>query len=119
VVNSSEKLNIVPFAQLATDIANNNLPNYAFIKPNGLHDGHDASLSTADTWLKTNIAPLLATPLFQPGGNGILFITFDESLDSDCRSLTTCPSLPENGGGGRVGYECIPKFLEWLRSQQR
>src|ERR1700719_2010163 len=97
VVNSSGKLNIVPFTQLATDITNNNLPNYAFIKPNGTDDGHNGNLSTADTWLKNNLAHLLATPLFQPGGNGILFITFDESVDTDCRPLATCPSLPENG----------------------
>jgi hypothetical protein len=112
VVNSSEKLNIVPFTQLATDIANNNVPNYAFIKPNGAHDGHNGSLSTADSWLKTKIAPLLATPMFQSGGNGILFITFDESVDSDCRPLATCPSLPENGGGGRVAALVISPLVK-------
>ena len=112
VVNSSEKFNIVPFAQLATDILNNNLPNYAFIKPNGADDGHNGSLSTADTWLKTNLAHLLASPVFQPGGNGILFITFDESVDSDCRPLTTCPSLPENGGGGRVATLVISPLVK-------
>jgi phosphatidylinositol-3-phosphatase len=112
VVNSSQKLNIVPFTQLATDISNNNLPSYAFIKPNGLHDGHNGSLSTADTWLKTNIAPLLATPPFQAGGNGILFITFDESVNSDCRPLAKCPKLPENGGGGRVATLIISPLVK-------
>jgi phosphatidylinositol-3-phosphatase len=112
VVNSSGKLNIVPFTQLATDITNNNLPNYAFIKPNGADDGHNGNLSTADTWLKNNLAHLVATPLFQPGGNGILFITFDESVDTDCRPLTTCPSLPENGGGGRVATLIISPLVK-------
>ena len=112
VVNSSEKVNIVPFTQLATDILNNNLPAYAFIKPNGADDGHNGSLSTADTWLKNNLAHLLASPPFQPGGNGILFITFDESVDSDCRPLTTCPSLPENGGGGRVATLVIGPLVK-------
>src|SRR4051812_23935101 len=60
VVNSSQKFNIVPFTQFATDLSNNNLPNYTFIKPNGANDGHNGGLSAADTWLKTNIAPLLA-----------------------------------------------------------
>lgn len=112
VVNSSEKFNIVPFTQLATDITNNSLPNYSFIKPNGANDGHNGNLATADTWLKTNIAPLLAMPMFQSGGNGILFITFDESVDSDCRPLATCPSLPENGGGGRVATLVISPLVK-------
>jgi len=112
VVNSSQKLNIVPFTQFATDLSNDNLPNYTFIKPNGSHDGHNGSLSAADTWLKTNIAPLLATPMFQPGGDGILIITFDESRDTDCRPLTSCPSLPENGGGGRVATLIISPLVK-------
>lgn len=102
VVNSSEVTNIVPFTQLATDIANEHLPNYAFITPNSLHDGHSANLSAMDQWLKTALPPLLQSPVFQPGGDGILFITFDESIDSDCSPLATCPKLPENGGGGHV-----------------
>jgi phosphatidylinositol-3-phosphatase len=112
VVNSSEKFNIVPFTKFSTDLSNNNLPNYTFIKPNGLHDGHNGTLSAADTWLKTNIAPLLATPMFQSGGDGILIITFDESYDSDCRPLTSCPSLPENGGGGRVATLIVSPLVK-------
>lgn len=112
VVNSSQKFNIVPFTQFATDLSNDNLPNYTFIKPNGAHDGHNGGLSAADTWLKTNIAPLLAKPMFQAGGDGILFITFDESYDTDCRPLTSCPSLPENGGGGRVATLIISPLVK-------
>ncbi len=107
VVNSSQSANIVPFTQLATDIANNQLPNYGFITPNSNDDGHTANLAAADKWLSTNLKPLLASPAFQPGGNGVLIITFDESLDTDCRPLTTCPKLPENGGGGRVATVVI------------
>lgn len=102
VVNSSQKLNIVPFTQLAADITNGALPNYGFITPNETNDGHNGNLGVVDQWLKTNIAALLASPPFQAGGNGILIITFDESVDSDCRPLTSCPPLPENHGGGRV-----------------
>lgn len=102
VVNSSQKMNIVPFTQLATDLANNQLPNYSFITPNGSHDGHNSNLTVVDNWLKTNLAPLLQSPIFQPGGDGLLIITVDESLDSDCAPLATCPKLPENLGGGHV-----------------
>ena len=49
--------------------------------PNLLHDAHDGSLATADSWLKTNIAPLIASSTFQ--NDGLLIIVFDESVDAD------------------------------------
>lgn len=107
VVNSSQVMNVVPYTQLATDISNNQLPNYSFITPNSNHDGHTKNLATMDQWLSANLPTLLNSPYFQPGGDGILFITFDESLDTDCAPLTTCPSLPENGGGGHVATVVI------------
>lgn len=81
VANSSEKSNLVPFTQLARDIANDSLPNFGFIVPNLLHDAHDGSLQQADAWLKANIAPLIASPAFQK--DGLLIIAFDEAADSD------------------------------------
>src|SRR5207237_7107453 len=94
------------------------LPNYAFITPNLQHDAHNGTLGTADTWLKANIAPLLASPEFQQ--DGILIITFDEGPNTDCRPLSSCPSLPETGGGGRVATFVIgPKVLPGFRSTVR
>lgn len=93
VANSSvQKLNLVPFSHFAGDLANHQLPNFSFIIPNVNHDGHDCptgptgctdaqKLATADSWLKTNIAPLLSNPAFQQ--DGILIIVFDESVDTD------------------------------------
>ena len=82
VVNSSvQKMNLVSFSHFATDLANNNLPNYSFIVPNQLHNAHDGTLAAADTWLKTYIAPLLANANFMK--DGLLIIVFDESYDSD------------------------------------
>jgi phosphatidylinositol-3-phosphatase len=81
VVNSSEKYNLVPFTKFASDLANHTLPQFSFIVPNLLHDAHDGSLATADAWLKTNIAPLIASSTFQNGG--LLIILFDESVDTD------------------------------------
>jgi hypothetical protein len=39
------------FDELATDIANSTLPDFFFITPNGVHDGHDNGVSAANTWL--------------------------------------------------------------------
>jgi phosphatidylinositol-3-phosphatase len=84
VINSStEKQNLVPFSQFATDLKNSTLPQYSFIVPNVCHDAHDCSLSTADAWLKNNIAPLIASPTFQQ--HGLLIIVFDEAATSDTR----------------------------------
>jgi len=82
VVNSSNQKNsLVPFTQFAADLTNNQLPQFSLIVPNALNDAHDASLAQADSWLKANIAPLLANPQFQK--DGLLIIVFDEAADTD------------------------------------
>ena len=79
VINSPTlQQNIVPFTQFAVDLAANKLPAYSLIIPDVNHDAHDGTLAQADTWLKTNVAPLFNSPAFQPGGDGVLFVTFDE-----------------------------------------
>jgi phosphatidylinositol-3-phosphatase len=83
VANSSQKNNLVPFTQFSKDLNSNALPNFSFIVPNLSDDAHDGTLMQADTWLKTNIAPLLASSMFKIGGDGILIIVFDESVTSD------------------------------------
>jgi phosphatidylinositol-3-phosphatase len=79
--DSSQAANILPFTQFAADLANNALPQYSFIAPNVMDDAHDGSLSQADAWLETNIAPLLASSAFQ--SSGLLIITFDEGNQFD------------------------------------
>jgi phosphatidylinositol-3-phosphatase len=104
VANSSEKYNLVPFTKFATDRANDALPNFSFIVPNMLHDAHDGSLTTADSWLKTNIAPLIASATFQK--DGILIIVFDESVDTD-----------KQHGGGHIATVVIgPKVKPGYKS---
>ncbi len=90
---ASQLTNIVPFTQLAADLANNALPNYAFITPNGCDDAHDCALSVADAWLQTNIDPLIKSPQFQK--DGLLVIAFDESGNDNTH------------GGGRVAAVII------------
>ena len=99
VVNSSvQRLNLVPFTQFATDMANNQLPDFSFIVPDQHHNAHDCpvgmstcsdaqKLAAADAFLKANIAPLLANPAFQQ--DGLLIVVFDEGFSNDTA----------NGGG--------------------
>ena len=98
VLNSStQAANIVPFTQMATDISGNMLPAFGFIAPNLEDDAHDCpgggssctdadKLAAADSWLKTNIDPLINSPAFS---NGVLIILWDESVITDTA----------NGGG--------------------
>ena len=95
----SQMYNSVPFTQLATDIAQKQTPNYAYITPNLQHDAHDGSLAQADAWLAANVPTLLALPEFQPGGDGLLFVVFDEGgLSGDNR----CSARVSQGCGGRI-----------------
>ena len=89
VLNSpDQRNNLVPFTQLAADLANSALPAYSFIVPNQVNNMHDCDASTpnctlanrqqvGDKWLHDNLAPLIASPVFQ--NSGILVLTFDES----------------------------------------
>jgi acid phosphatase len=95
VQNSSAQVaSIVPFTQFATDLADDALPQFSFITPNAMDDGHNGTLAQADAWLQTNIAPLIANSAFQ--SSGLLIITFDEGAQSDI-----------NHGGGQVATVII------------
>lgn len=99
VRNSSvQRQNLVPFTQFAVDLGNNQLPDFSYIVPNAEHDAHDCpgggqscadslKLSTADTWLKDHVGPLLSSSQFKK--DGLLVIVFDEAATSDST----------NGGG--------------------
>ncbi len=88
----------VPYTQMATDFAQGDVVNYAYITPDGADDGHDGTLPEADQWLQANLPDILARPEFSPGGDGILFIVWDESELTDDR----CSATVTTGCGGRT-----------------
>lgn len=112
---ASQINNNVPYTQLATDMANNATPNYIWITPNLKHDAHDGPLSDADAWLSEEVPAILARPEFQPGGDGLLFIVFDESdLSGDNR----CSARLSQGCGGRLATLVIgPQVKPGYHSQ--
>src|SRR5579864_8137389 len=80
---------IMDLSQLATDLANGTLPRFMIIVPDGNHDAHDCpvgmnnsteaqKLAAADDFLRTTLGPILSTADFQPGGDGLAIVTFDE-----------------------------------------
>src|SRR5256885_1028676 len=93
VQDAAQRQHLVPFSQFATDIAAGQLPDYAFVVPNLCHDAHDCVLDSADTWLRTQIAPLVQSRAFLQ--TGLLIITFDEA-GSDAAH-----------GGGRIVWVAV------------
>jgi phosphatidylinositol-3-phosphatase len=84
--DSTQAANIVPFSNFSSDLTAGILPAFSLIVPNARHDGHDCPgggvlcqqadrLATADTWLQSNIAPLLNSSSFS---DTLLVIVFDE-----------------------------------------
>jgi phosphatidylinositol-3-phosphatase len=108
VGSPQQQQNLVPFPQFAADLSAGSLPDYSFIVPNAYDDAHNCpagmsgcttaeKLAIADTWLRTNIDPLVNSALFQ--ADGLLVIVFDEAGTND----TT------NGGGHVAAVVVSPK----------
>jgi acid phosphatase len=77
---------VVPFTQLAGDLAGHRLPDFSLVIPNLCNDMHDCSVATGDAWLKAHVAPLLHSPELR---GGVVFVVFDEGTSNA-------------GGGGHV-----------------
>ena len=63
---------LVPLRELATDLAANDLPDFALVVPDLCHSMHDCPVSVGDGWLRRTVGPLLELP------RTVIFITFDE-----------------------------------------
>jgi phosphatidylinositol-3-phosphatase len=77
---------VVPFPQLARDLARHRLPDFSLLIPNLCDDMHDCSVATGDAWLKAHVVPLLRSPELR---GGVVFVVFDEGTS-------------DTGGGGHV-----------------
>lgn len=116
---SSQAINSVPFTQLAADIANHATPNYAYITPNLQNDAHDGTLPAADYWLSQHVPAILGLPEFHRGGDGILFIVFDEA-DLGSGQDNRCTATVSNNCGGHVsalviGPQVKPSYKSVVR----
>ncbi len=117
---------VVGLPALRTDLEQTaTTPNLSYITPNLCHDGHDrpcvdgqpGGLASVDTWLRTWVPRILASPAFRR--DGVLVITADES-DSPTSDATACcgegpgPNAPRPGivglGGGRVGALVLSRW---------
>lgn len=78
--NDSQCQNVVPLTSMKTDLSSQQAPDFVWVTPNLCDDGHDCSTATADSWLQTNLAPVLSSSWFQQ--NGVVIVTWDEGSDN-------------------------------------
>jgi hypothetical protein len=133
--NPARVANIVDFGQLATDLANNTVPNYVWISPDQCHDMHgrghvatepDATcdfsqvqplISKGDTFLLNTVNAIMTSSSWT--GNSVIFITWDESDftgtgPSGFGDTSGCCNA--NPGGGHVVTLVISRTLRFARS---
>jgi phospholipase C len=100
--------NMVDDSQLATDLADNALPNYSLIVPDQCHDMHGTGgcsdenglIAAGDSYVGDTVSEIMASKQWQEGRNAIV-ITWDEDDFSDQGQPGTgcCGADP---GGGHV-----------------
>ncbi len=90
--NAANRARMVSFTSLRSDLRTGHLPRFSWIAPGVLHDGHNASLRQADSY----VSRLVPQVLRSLGPKGVLYLTWDEGAHSDVAGV--------NGskGGGQV-----------------
>ena len=86
VSSPARRRRVVPFPQLARDLARHRLPDFSLVVPNLCDDMHDCSVATGDAWLKAHIVPLVHSRELR---GGVVFVVFDEGTSGE-------------GGGGHI-----------------
>jgi acid phosphatase len=87
--DAAQLANVVPYTQLATDLASAaTTPAFGWITPNMLDDMHDGTVAQGDTWLSQQIPALLASPAWT-GQDSLLVITWDEDDNAPGNQVAT------------------------------
>jgi phospholipase C len=74
--------------RLASDLAANTLPAFAFVVPNTCNSTETCAPATGDAWLQAWITKLVGSTAYR-GGKTVIFVTWDE------------------GNGGTAGEDCL------------
>jgi hypothetical protein len=101
--------NMVDFEQFGIDVANGTLPRFAIILPDGCWDTHDScsSLAAADSFLNSNLTPMLNLTDFKSGGSGLVIVTFDNGNGDGAGKVFTAVIGPnvKSGYVSNVAYK--------------
>ena len=79
--NSAQCNRVVPFPQLASDLAGGTTPSFVWVTPNLLNDMHDGTYTQADGWTKNLFTQVMGSSWWTPGARIIL--TWDEGTQSE------------------------------------
>ncbi len=71
-------------------LSTNTLPTFSFVTPNLCNDTHDCSVATGDTFLKTLMPKIFASPAYT-SGNTAVFVIWDE--DTFIPNILAAPSI--------------------------
>ncbi|AOW07708.1 phosphoesterase family-domain-containing protein [Yarrowia lipolytica] len=78
VTKKPERLgNLKNFTEFHKDVADKDLPQWAFITPNMTNDGHDTDIEVSGTWSYNFLSPLLNNTDFMK--DNLIILTFDET----------------------------------------
>jgi hypothetical protein len=116
---------VMPYYNLATDLADHTQARYNIIIPNVCHDGHEGvspcnrqepadNTARSDDWLRKNVPVILQSDAYK--NNGALFIIWDEAEDSDEFSdgpIGMFLLSPLAKGGGKAPYS---NFIHYTHS---
>ena len=75
--NGTRLLSIGSFDDFKRDLAANQVPQFVFMSPNMMNDGHNTTLEYATSWAHHFIEPLLADGVFRE--RTLIMLTYDES----------------------------------------
>lgn len=98
---------VLPLSAWNATVASGTLPNFSFITPNLLNDGHDTSVSYADSWLRGFLGPDLNASWMN---NTVIFVTYDEGYLPG--------GAPDNSGfnGTAGGHVYLSAISPWVRT---
>ncbi|KAK2607573.1 hypothetical protein N8I77_006237 [Diaporthe amygdali] len=79
--NGSRLWSLGSFDDFKKDLAANQVPQFVFMSPNMMNDGHNTTLEYATSWAHHFIEPLLADGVFKE--RTLIMLTYDESESYD------------------------------------
>ncbi|KAH8811579.1 phosphoesterase family-domain-containing protein [Xylogone sp. PMI_703] len=77
-LNGTRRANVQSLSDFYDDLKANTLPQFMFMSPDMLNDGHNTTLEFAATWSRDFLTPLLANEQFME--KTLVLLTYDESL---------------------------------------